>query len=225
MKPPMDKRYHSVLFDLDGTVLDTSSGILKAVDGTIRQCGFPDIPWEQKRSMIGPPIQRSLQRIYGLTAEQTAEAASVFRQLYAEKYLMDAVPYPGIHELLRRLREDGWKVGIATYKRDDYAQRLMGEMGISALCDVALGSDGKQQTKADIIQICLRGMECPHPSACVMVGDTVHDWEGARNAGTAFVGVTYGFGFTSAKEVLNLSALGAADSVPDLKEILRKLHS
>lgn len=219
----MDSGYRAVLFDLDGTVLDTSAGILKAVDEAIAVCGLPDISPERKRSMIGPPIDRSFRAIYGLSEERAAEAAAAFRKAYAEKYLLEAVAYPGILELLQVLRANGWKTGVATYKRDDYAQRLMEQKGLLALCDVALGSDGKKQTKADIIELCMRSLKCG-PSSVVMVGDTVHDWEGAEAAGAGFVGVTYGFGFTSPDEIRALHALGAAESVPQLREIFGRLR-
>ena len=218
------KRYDTILFDLDGTVLDTSSGILRSINEAIEQCGLPEISEEQKRSMIGPPIDRSFKEIYQMTDEQAAEAAAAFRAAYSEKYLMDAQPYPGILQLMHDLRENGWKVGVATYKRNDYAQRLMQETGINDLCHFTLGSDGKGQTKADIIQICLDQLGCDDPARCIMVGDTVHDLIGAQNAGTAFAGVTFGFGFRSREEIMAQGALAACTSASELQVEFDKLY-
>ena len=217
------KKYNTILFDLDGTVLDTAPGLLKSINETIAQCGFHDISEEQKRSMIGPPIDRSLKEIYQLSAEEAAASAAVFRKAYSKKYLLDATPYPGILELMEQLHNDGWKLGVATYKRNDYAQRLMQEIGINDLCDFTLGSDGKSQTKADIIQICLEELGCKNAEECIMVGDTIHDHVGAVNANTAFVGVTYGFGFQNCEEIMELGALAACDTAEELKSVFEKL--
>ena len=215
------RQYDTILFDLDGTVLDTSSGILRSIDEAIMLCGLPEITPEQKRSMIGPPIDRSFKAIYGMTDEQAKEAAAAFRTAYSGKYLMDAQPYPGILELMEQLRRDGWKLGVATYKRNDYAQRLMQETGINDLCHFTLGSDGKDQTKADIIRICPEQLGCVDPARCIMVGDTVHDLTGAQNAGTAFAGVTFGFGFVSREEIMEQGALIACGSAMELGNALK----
>lgn len=218
-------KFNTVLFDLDGTVLDTAPGLMNAINETIAQCGFADIPEETKQTFIGPPIDRSFRNTYGLNDEETAAAAAVFRKAYSEKYLLDATPYPGIIELMHSLRRAGWKVGIATYKRNDYAQRLMQETGVNDACDFTLGSDGKKQTKADIIQICLKELGCNDPAKCIMVGDTIHDHTGAVNANTAFLGVTYGFGFRNAEEVMNLGALAACRSAEEMEAVFASVFS
>lgn len=217
------RKYNTILFDLDGTVLDTSEGILRSIEETIALCQLPELSAQVKRSMIGPPVNQSLKKIYGLTDARTNEVTALFRKLYSEKYLMEMKAYPGILELLAQLRQSGYKVGIATYKRDDYAQRLMNGAGINALCHFTLGSDGKEQTKAEIIQICLNALQCRHSRECIMIGDTIHDLEGAKNAGTAFIGVTYGFGFRSKAEILALNAAGAADSAEEILAEIRRL--
>ena len=83
-------------------------------------------------------IDQSFARIWDLSPEKTQQAAAAFRTLYAEKYLLEATPYPGVFTLLSRLRAAGWKVGVATYKRNDYAQRLMEKTGITGACNFVL---------------------------------------------------------------------------------------
>lgn len=212
-------KYNTILFDLDGTVLDTSSGLLSAIDEMIFQCGFVNIAEEKKRYMIGPPIEQSLKVVYGLSDDGAAAAAAVFRKAYSEKYLLDANPYPGIIELLSSLKKVGWNVGIATYKRNDYAQLLMQETGVNDVCDFTLGSDGKNQTKSDIIQTCLKKLGCSLSEQCIMVGDTIHDYVGAVDANTSFIGVTYGFGFRTAEEIMNLGALAACSSTKEMETV------
>lgn len=219
----MKKCYTTILFDLDGTVLDTSPGLLKSIDETIKQCGLHDIDESQKISMIGPPIDQSLKNIYSLSDIEAEKAAAVFRKVYSEKFILDAEHYPGIIELMHQLHEEGWKLGVATYKRNDYAQLLMQKMGINSICDFTLGSDGKKQTKADIIQICLKELGCENAEECIMVGDTIHDYEGAVDANTGFVGVTYGFGFHTCEEIMELGAMASCDTAEEMKIVFEKL--
>ncbi len=212
-------QYKAVLFDLDGTLLDTSPGILKAVDSTVEKLGFRALSLEEKKSMIGPPIEQSFRKIYRLSPEESDAAAAVFRKFYAEKYLMEANPYPGILDLLEWMRKENWKIGIATYKRNDYAQRLMLEKGILSLVDIALGSRSSSETKKDVIAACLSQLQ-EKPENTIMVGDTLHDYTGAKEAGCAFIGVTYGFGFQSEKELQNLQAIAMVASALELKNFL-----
>ena len=207
---------------MDGTILNTAPGILRSVDEMIRQCGLTAVCGQRKNAMIGPPIDQSIARVWGLSEERTQQAAAVFRSLYAEKYLMYAEPYPGILELLNKLRAAGWKVGVATYKRDDYAQRLMKEKGVTQACDFVLGSDGKKQTKADIIRVCLRELQ-GMPDQSIMIGDTVHDLTGAQNAGLCFLGVCYGYGFKSKEEILQCGAQYAAVDANELENKLMEI--
>ena len=216
--------FNTVLFDLDGTLLDTSEGLFLSLDETVERFGLSLPTPAQKKSIIGPPIDQSLHRIWNLDDEHTAEAADFFRKTYSERYLFKAMPYPGIAELLSKLSEDGWRTGIATYKRNDYAQRLMAATGLAQLCRFSLGSDGRSQTKADIIRLCTDALGCPSPEYCIMVGDTTHDFLGAKKAGTAFIGVTYGFGFKTADEILCLGALAASANAQELGDALQSLR-
>ncbi len=209
------KRYKAVLFDLDGTLLDTSEGILHAFDETLAVCSLPQIPYERKRGIIGPPVDRSLREIYALDDEQTAAATAVFRDCYANKYLGEAVPYEGIAEVLRALRGGGIKTGVATYKRQSYALPLLGDKGLLPLFDCALGSSDTLSTKAEIIRACIERMGAG-TAETAMVGDTVHDLTGAAAMGVDFVGVTYGFGFRTKEEILAEGGAGAAGTPREL---------
>lgn len=204
--------------------MDTGPGILHAVNETIYVCDLSDVSQEEKNSMIGPPIDRSFARIWSLPEEKAQEAAAKFRMLYAEKYLLEATPYPGVLTLLNGLRAAGWKVGVATYKRNDYAQRVMKETGITDACDFVLGSDGEKQTKADIIRICLHELKETAGHA-IMVGDTLHDLKGAQDVGLLFLGVSYGYGFKTKDEILKNGAKYAAASAEEVGNVLMRLQA
>ena len=141
----------AVLFDLDGTLLDTSRGILESVAHTIHKLGLPMLPQEIMLNFVGPPIQNSLMKYCGLNVADAQMAANLFRDYYKESALFEAKPYDGIFELLNALQERQIKIGVATYKREDYAIQLLSHFGIASYCQVMHGADNNNiLSKADI---------------------------------------------------------------------------
>lgn len=190
------KRHRAVFFDLDGTLLDTSAGVIHTIDHIITQFDLPMLSEEEKRSFIGPPVQQSFQEHYGCTQERAWELAAAWREAYKEKFLFEAVPYDGIYDLLDVLRSKGIKTCVATNKREDYSLRLLEHFYFLPLFDCVVGSDleGKRR-KSDMIKLCMDRTEVVDPAQGFMVGDTVGDMKAAQEVGTHFIGVTYGFGF------------------------------
>lgn len=190
----MSKRL--VIFDLDGTLMDTSSGILLAVRDAIKEHGMPELTEEQIRTFIGPPIQWSFEAQYGISKEQAQSMADSFRVLYSTKHLFEAVPYTGIYNLLNAINARGLKSAIATYKREDYALRLLKHYHFDDYTDIMYGGDNDGTLKKrDIIQKCIDTAGITDLNEVVMVGDTLHDANGAKELGVDFIGVSFGFGF------------------------------
>lgn len=122
--------------------------------------------------------------------------ADTFRESYAVRHLLEAVPYPGIYDLLSTLGARGVKPAIATYKREDYALRLLKHYHFDDYTDIIFGGDNEGiLKKRDIILKCIESAGVKELKEVVMVGDTLHDSEGAREIGVDFIGVSYGFGF------------------------------
>lgn len=189
-------KYKLVIFDLDGTLMDTSSGILLAVRDAIKEHGMPELSEDQIRTFIGPPIQWSFEARYGISKEQAQSMADTFRSLYSTKHLLGAVPYPGIYDLLGAINERGLKSAIATYKREDYALRLLKYYHFDDYTDIMYGGDNDGMLKkSDIIQKCIDMAGVSNLKEVVMVGDTLHDANGAKELGVDFIGVSFGFGF------------------------------
>ena len=189
-------KYQAVLFDLDGTLLDTSEGILSSVKYTIDVMGFEPIDEDYYETFIGPPIQHTLQKIYHLDDKTRDKAAAIFREHYSTVDLCKAKLYEGVLETLSELKKNGIKIAVATYKREDYTKKLLDEFGISQYCDWIQGSDfAGELTKAKIIGLCLKKLNVD--KNVLMVGDTEHDLIGAQYAGVDFLAIRYGFGFNN----------------------------
>ena len=211
-------KYKCIIFDLDGTILDTSEGIRKSVEESIVVLKLPAMTDSQLQSCIGPPIQNSFKNIYKMEIEEANEAAAVFRDLYKGKYLYDACLYAGMMQMLDNLKKSGMKIMIATYKREDYTLTLLEKFGLLKVFDYVKGSDFEGKlTKSDIIRMCIEQSECSDEEV-IMIGDTIHDSSAAQSLGIDFIAVTYGFGFKQLEEIKE--AVYVADSVADIKSYL-----
>ena len=211
------KHYKTVLFDLDGTLLDTSKGILGAVKYAQQQMNLPSLTDSRLREFIGPPPVESYKRIFGVDEAIAQQAAFFHRKYGSEHGLFEAQHYPGISELLQNLKNSGRFLGVATLKREDTAQKILAHFNLKQYFDVIAGIDTKEQlSKSDIIQAALKEMGQTNASA-VLIGDSQYDAEGAEKAGVSFIGVTYGFGFSDAKDI---SPYASADSPSQLLALL-----
>lgn len=210
----------AVLFDLDGTLLDTTEGVLESAVHAARILGLPELPQSTMLKFVGPPIQNSFISYYGVDSETAQQAANAFRAYYKEKALLKASPYPGMIDLLRRLKARGVKLGVATYKREDYALTILKHFGIAAFCQSMHGADNfNKLTKADIVNLCIRELGAKLEET-VLVGDTEHDSKGAAQAGVDFIAVTFGFGFRSAADVTDYPCIGCADSLVGILDLI-----
>lgn len=216
----MSKKYRAVIFDVDGTLLDTTQGIAAAVEYTIAQAGLGKLTDREIRTFIGPPIQESFQRIYGIQGAKLQELATIFRNRYKDHELLRAKPYAGIYEVLNSLSLSGMQLAVATYKRQDYAETLLKHFKFDRYTKVIYGADHENQLKkSDIIQKCLLDMSV-EAAQTVMIGDSSYDAVGAAQAGMDFIGVTYGFGFRSQDEIMQYMAAGGADKPIELLDYL-----
>ena len=188
--------------------MDTSEGILSSVRYAIKAAGYNELPEERIRQFIGPPIQDSFRQEFNLSSAEANELATIFRNRYKEVDLLNARPYEGIFDALSSLRRDGYKLGVATYKREDYALKLLESFGFLEYFEVIHGSDfeGKLK-KADIIEKCISALNLDNRDRIVFVGDTVGDLKSAASARIHFIAVTYGFGFKNEDQDKDFDAL------------------
>ena len=217
--------YRGIIFDLDGTLLDTSEGVLSSVRHTIKTMGYRELPEETLLTFIGPPVKRSLMEHYGLDDAEADRATAVFRDQYKNVDLLKARPYDGILPLLDRLKSRGFLIGVATLKREDYALTILEPFGIAERCDLICGSDfASKMQKVDVLHKCLDGLNLS-PKEALLIGDTASDAGGAKAAGTDFMAVTFGFGPKTKKEwEERYSPVFTAERVSEIAEFLGAAH-
>ena len=211
----------AVLFDLDGTLLDTTEGVLESAIYVARKMGYEDLPHDVMLHFVGPPIQDSFIKYYGCTTGQAQQAAEAFRDYYKKHALYKAKLYPNMINTLGEIHRRGLHIGVATYKREDYAIAILEYFGIAPFCSSMHGADNfNRLTKADIVNTCIREMG-ESKNDVILIGDTEHDATGAQKVGIDFLGVTYGFGFKSKKDIESFPNIGCVD---DPIEILKYLE-
>lgn len=210
----------AVLFDLDGTLFDSSSGIFHTANHTMKELGFEEChDVNQLRKFVGPPLRECFRITFGTKEEYLDECVEVYRKEYRKTGMHMCYPYPGIIDLLKELRKYGIKTGVCTLKYETLAVDIIKEKGMFELFDVIFGTDSKGKiTKADSINNAVNRLGVS-PCDVLMVGDTLNDLNGAKEAGVNFCGVTWGFGFEKPSDVnLGFAATNTNDIIKYVKK-------
>lgn len=211
----MNYKYKLAIFDLDGTLLDTSKGIISSVKKVITDNNLKELSTNELLSFIGPPIQNSFGKYYELDTQQCQKLAEKFRNIYKDSFLYEATPYEGIYELLQLLTNNNVKFAVATYKREDYALQLLEHFGFDKYSDNLHGADNNNVLKKkDIIEICISNSNVSDRNEIVYIGDTASDLNAAKETNVSFIGVNYGFGFKEVEQY--------ADKPIDIERMMRK---
>lgn len=190
----MEKK--AVLFDLDGTLIDSSEGIIKSVRYALDHYGMEEPDTEKLYRFIGPPLSESFQKYYGFTAEKACEAVDVYRERYNKIGIYECSLYPGVEECIRTLKRKGYRIGMASSKPEESCRRILEHFGILKLFDEVVGAtfDGSRDRKEDVLREALRRWDDLLAEDMYLIGDTIFDVEGAKAVGMACVAVTFGFG-------------------------------
>lgn len=213
-------KYHTIFFDLDGTLTNPKEGILNSIEYALRKFRIKVDRREALVPFIGPPLQESFRNFFGFNPDQAWQAVQYYREYFAEQGLFENNVYPGIPELLIKLKEDCRYLAVATSKPTIYSERILEHFELKEYFPLVIGSnlDGTRVAKAEVIQEALGRLPMIAKESVIMVGDREHDIIGAKNNLITSVGVTYGYGSEG-----ELKAAGAgylAGSVADLEKIL-----
>jgi len=205
-------KYSLVLFDFDGTLMDTSSGIfdtMKYVMKTLNQkidnnCDI--------NKFIGPPLNICFSEVMGLEEGLVDQAMDIYRKRYEEKGQFMAEFYDGIIPLLKWLKTSGTKTGIATLKNKVLAESMANYFDMMGYMDGVFGMkyNSEKESKAQIIRYALDYFKID-PKDAVLIGDTLLDFYGAREVGLDFIGAGFGFGFNNDVDAKHSDIIMAKD--------------
>ena len=207
----------AILFDLDGTLTDSGEGIMKSAVYALSRYGIPAPTEAELRTFVGPPLTESFAR-FGVPADRLEEAVKHYRSRYIPVGKFENHPYPGIRELLKKLRADGHKLYVATSKPEAMSVEILAHFDLARYFDVICGAstDFSRNSKEAVIAHLLS--ICGHQEHAVMVGDTAYDVIGAKAHGIPTVGVAWGYGTVS--DIENAGAMAIANTMEELYSLL-----
>ena len=181
-----------VLFDLDGTLVDSTPGIWASVRVAAAALGLPAPTAEQLRQMVGPPLQDGFALVLGVPPDDVPRAVAAYREHYAAGALLDVTVYAGIPALLAQLTADGATLAITTSKPEPFAVRVLEHTGLRPFFASVHGAtmDGAVRHKDQVVGLALAAH--PDGERPVLVGDRAHDVLGAAAHGLPCIGAGWG---------------------------------
>ena len=185
-----------LFFDLDGTLADSSEGILGALSFSLRQMGLP-VPGRQTLTrFIGPPLARSFSENFALSPADTQRAISFFHEYYSTAGRLQCRLYNGIPELLQSALDCGYRLAVATCKPQAMADAVLGRLEIDGFFDVICGpeDDSVRTEKHEVIAHVMQALRLSDPRGIRMIGDRQDDALGAARNGVSCLGALWGFG-------------------------------
>ena len=212
--------YKYILFDLDGTITDSSEGITKSVAYALKSYGIHVDDLDTLRCFIGPPLMESFEKYFEFNHEDAKKAVETYREYFRETGIFQNKVYDGIEELLSNLKKAGKKILMATSKPEVFAKQILEHFHLIRYFDFVGGStlDGSRESKADVIAYVLEENKITNLKDTVMIGDREHDIIGAKKAGIDSISVLYGFG--SREEFEEASADYIVEDVEELNKLL-----
>lgn len=199
-------RVRAVLFDVDGTLLDTRDAWIAAFDAGLAAIRRTSIPGSVAAQWIGTPIEVIYTERCGLSGEDLAKAVRVFQKVEAESVHQGMQAYPGVREMLESL--GAWKLAAVTNKRRDTSLEALRVAGLLAFFELVLGGDSVSRKKPAPDPI-LKAAEAlgVRPAECAVVGDTENDVRAAKQARARSIGVTWGYGTRASLEAAGVDHL------------------
>jgi phosphoglycolate phosphatase len=211
--------FELVIFDLDGTLVDSSRDLTNAANAALRELGLPEHSEAAVVAMIGDGARQLVERALPPEAlHRTDEALALFRSHYAARLTEHTRPYDGVEELLAALEQP---LAIATNKPGAFTRRLVEALAWSRRFAHVLGGDEVARPKPDpmmLLQICARARV--RPEHALLVGDGPQDVGAARAAGVRVCSVTWGF--TSESTLRDLAPDWVAARPADVLAIMRR---
>lgn len=205
--------FRGILFDLDGTLVDSLPDIIDSFLYGFAHLGLPAPAYADVRALIGQPLDVMYAQF---APEHVTTLCTAYREHYPRNFLNRSRAFPGVERVLRTLRERGYLLAVATTKRSDMARRFVDALGLGGLLDHVQGTDGFPHKPApDVLH---RALAALGTRGLWMVGDTTLDLRAGQAAGLRTYAVTWG---THSPD--ELASATPDELQPDLERLLEHL--
>lgn len=214
-------RFDTVLFDMDGTLLDTLADICSAANYTLRAMGYPERTLAEMRRFVGNGAEMQMRRALGAAADEETvkRALEIYKPYYAAHCQVETRPYAGVTKLLAALKREGFRMAVVSNKPDE-AVKPLARQHFGTLLDAAMGETAQRRRKPapDMVNDALAALGAEKARA-VYVGDSEVDIETAQNAEIACISVCWGF-----RDREQLAQAGAEEIATDARELRELLE-
>jgi phosphoglycolate phosphatase len=194
----MSTPYSCILFDLDGTIVDSAPGITSTLAYMFEQLGKPIPTPSELLKYVGPPLLDSFRDYAGFDADESARALAIYREKYLNVGAYDATQYPGVGLVLKAVHESPVPMSLATSKPETPATLILEHFNLARYFDIITGAsdDEVRSAKKDVVaeallRLAAMGADISRP---VLVGDREHDVQGAAANGVPTIFVDWGYG-------------------------------
>jgi phosphoglycolate phosphatase len=194
----MTAPFTSILFDLDGTIIDSAPGITATLAYTFATMGWPVPSPAELLAYVGPPILDSFRDRGGMTLGEAAEALAIYRPRYLESGALNSTVFPGVPEVLEAVHAAGIPLSLATSKPETPATLMLSHFGLLGYFDIITGAsdDEVRSSKEDVVaealvRLAAIGADLSRP---VLVGDREHDIAGAAANSVPTIFADWGYG-------------------------------
>ena len=224
----MTQERGTIIFDLDGTLVDSAPDLADCLDALLIENGFAAIGLSATRNLIGHGISNLVLKGFGvcgrqLNAVEAVAATQRFQVLYAERLPAKATLYPQVNESLALLASLGWRMVVCTNKLEAFARAILEGFGIAHYFEIIAGPDTFGVAKPDPRHLLLALPEKrPIGYNAIMVGDSEVDVQTAHAAGIPVIAVTYGYSKTPLSQLMPEALTDRFSEVPFLVNQLAK---
>jgi phosphoglycolate phosphatase len=207
----------TLIFDLDGTISNPFAGIHNSVNYALDAFGHPRVAAETFHHRIGPPIDHTfVELVPGSDPKQVLTLVAKYRERYAAKGYAENELYPDMPDILLELKARGYRLGVCTSKRVDFAEKILQMFELDAIFDFIDGGDVGINKQQQLKRLRENNVV---PQSATMIGDRNIDVSSAHANGLEAIGVLWGFG--SHAELEACGTLHIAATPQDLLELLK----
>ncbi len=213
--------YDIVLFDFDGTIIDSGMGITNSVMYALKKFGIEVEDRASLYKFIGPPLYKSFMNFYGFSEEKAHLGVDYYREYYSEKGVFENEVYDGIEELIEELHKKGKKLILATSKPEIFARKILEHIGLAKYFTFIAGSEMSHSRvdKNEVIEYAFENCGIMDYSNAIMIGDREFDVLGAKHFNMDSIGVLFGYGCR--QELERAGATYIVEKALDVLEIVK----
>lgn len=211
-----------IIFDLDGTIIQSGEGIIKSFEYSLAKMGLEVPNVKELEKFIGPPLEDTFRNSLGFTEQEADRALFFYREHYAKSGKSMNKIYAGVEETIKELSKEH-VLAVGTSKLEESARDIIKYFDLEKYFAFVGGAamDGSRNTKAKVLKYVLENIGGYDSEETYMIGDRFYDIKGAKELNLKSIGVKWGYG--EEKELIDAGADYIVNNTDELKELVKRI--